>query len=149
VVVVGITSPGATVQVNDQIVEIEQDGRFQAEASLIPGRNVIRVLATDSLGNQKATELNVTSLALPPQPFTLLVTEPTDQSRVFDSSVRLVGRTNPDAEIQVNGVSLLVNPFLGFFSTEIALVPGPNVINVKAIARDGQEKIKVIAVIRR
>ena len=149
VVVVGLTSPGATVQVNDQIVEIEQDGRFQAEAPLVPGKNLIRVLATDSSGSQRATQLTVTSLALPPQPFTLLVTEPTDQSRVFDSSVRLVGRTNPEAEVQVNGVSLQVNPLLGIFSTEIALVPGPNVLNVKAIARDGREINKVIAVIRR
>ena len=147
--VVGLTSPGATVKVNDQIVEIEQDGRFQAEASLVPGRNLIRVLATDSIGNQKATQLTVTSLALPPQPFTLFVTEPADQSIVSDSSIRLIGRTSPEAEVRVNGVAIPVNPLLGIFSTEIALEFGPNVINVKATDLDGREINKVIAVIRR
>ena len=149
VVVVGLTSPGATVTINDSIVKILEDGGFQAEAFLEPGRNLIRVKATDSQGNQEETELTVISLALPPQPFALLVTEPTDQSRVFDSSVRLVGRTNPESEVRVNGVSIPVNPLLGIFSTEIALVPGPNVINVKATARDGREINRVIAVIRR
>jgi len=141
VVVVGLTSPGATVTINDRIVKILEDGGFQAEAFLEPGRNMIRVKATDSQGNQKETELTVISLALPPQPFTLLVTEPTDQSRVFDSSVRLVGRTNPESEIQVNGVSIPVDPLLGIFSSEIALVPGPNVINVKATAGEDRHPI--------
>ena len=149
VVVVGLTSPGAIVTINDRIVKILEDGGIQAEAFLEPGTNLIRVEATDSQGNQEQTELIVTSLALPPQPFTLLVTEPADQSRVFESSVRLVGRTNPESELQVNGVGIPVDPLLGIFSTEIALVPGPNVINVKATARDGREINKVIAVIRR
>ena len=149
VVVVGLTSPGAVVTINDRIVKILEDGGFQAEAFLDPGINLIRVKATDSRGNQEETELTVTSLALPPQPFTLLVTEPADQSRVFESSVRLMGRTNPESEVQINGVGIPVDPLLGIFSTQIALVPGPNVINVKATARDGREINKVIAILRR
>ena len=100
------------------------------------------------LGNERTTELNVTSLALPPQPFTLFVTEPTDQSITTNSSVRLIGRTNPETEIRVNGVGIPVNPLLGIFSTEIALELGPNVIIVKAFARDGRELNKVIIINR-
>lgn len=126
--------------------DVGNDGKFQAEVALAPGINTIKIVATDSIGNRESRELAVTSLALPPQPFLLLVTEPEDQSIVSEESVRLSGRTGPEAIASVNGVSLSVD-VLGFFSTTVTLEPGPNIIDVVATDTDGRVLSTVIAVI--
>ena len=149
VVVVGLTDADSTVTLNGRIVTVDRDGRFQAEAFLSPGPNIIRVVAISRNGNQASSELTVTSLALPPQPFVLLVAEPADQSVTQDRSVRLAGRTTPNAEVTVNGVQISVDPLLGIFETKVALLTGPNIIRVVASVPEEGELTKVIAVIRR
>lgn len=148
VVVHGVTSPGALVRIGDIAVDVGSDGSFQAEVSLAPGINAIQIVATDSLDNRESIELAVTSLALLPQPFLLLVTEPEDQTIVSESVVRLSGRTGPEAIASVNGVSISVDE-LGFFSTTVTLEPGPNIIDVVATDTDGRVLSTVIAVIYR
>ena len=105
-------------------------------------------MATDSAGKQEITELNVTSLALPPLPFLLLVTEPEDQSIVSEGVIRVSGRTGPEAVTSVNGVSVSVNE-LGLFSTLVNLEPGPNIIDVVATNFDGEVLDAVLALIYR
>ena len=148
VVVHGDTSAGAQVVVEGFAASVDPAGRFQVEVTLVPGINTLRVVATDSMGNQEIRELNVTSLALPPLPFLLLVTEPEDQSIVSEASVRLSGRTGPEAITSVNGVSVSVDE-LGFFSTVITLEPGPNIIDVVATDFDGRVLSTVLALIYR
>ena len=148
VVVHGVTTPGALVHIGGVAADVGNDGRFQAEVPLAPGINTIRIVATDSEGNRESRELAVTSLALPPQPFLLLVTEPEDQSIVSEELVRLSGRTGPDAIASVNGVSVSVDQ-LGFFSTTVTLEPGPNIIDVVATDTDGRVLSTVVAVIFR
>jgi len=148
VVVHGVTSPGALVHIGGVTAEVGNDGRFQAEVALRPGINIIWIVATDSMGNRESRDLAVTSLALPPQPFLLLVTEPEDQSIVSEQLVRLSGRTGPEAIASVNGVSVSVDE-LGFFSTTVTLEPGPNIIDVVATDTDGRVLSAVIAVIYR
>ena len=137
VVVHGIATPGALVHIGGVPADVGSDGRFQAEVKLAPGINTIRVVATDSMDNRETNDLNVTSLALPPQPFLLLVTEPEDQSIVSQKVIRLSGRTGPEAISSVNGVSVSVDE-LGFFSTTVTLEPGPNIIDVVATDTDGR-----------
>ena len=148
VVVHGITTPGASVIIEDLTAVVGEDGRFQEEITLTPGINVIQVVATDSRGNRESKALRVTSLALPPQPFLLFVTEPEDQSILSERSIRLSGRTGPEAITSVNGVSVPVDE-LGFFSTILTLEPGPNIIDVVATNNDGRVLSTVIAVIYR
>ena len=148
VVVHGVTSPGALVHIGGVTTDVSSDGRFQAKVTLSPGNNTIRVVATDASGNQESKELSVTSLALPPLPFLLLITEPQDQSIVSEVVVSLSGRTGPEAIASVNGVSLSVDE-LGFFFTMVSLEPGPNIIDVVATNNDGKILSTVIAVIYR
>lgn len=148
VVVFGQASPGALVDIGGVAAEVTPDGRFQAEVTLAPGINILTIVASDGVGNKKTTQLNITSLALPPQPFLLLVTEPKDQSIVSDSQILLAGRTGPEAITSVKGVSVEVD-VLGFFSTIVSLEPGPNIIDVVATDTDGSALSAVIAVIYR
>ena len=147
-VVHGVTTTGALVDIEGLAAAVGPDGRFQAEVTLSPGINTIRVIATDSSGNRESTELSVTSLALPPLPFLLLITEPEDQSIVSEAVVRLSGRTGPEAIASINGVSVSVDE-LGLFFTMVSLEPGPNIIDVVATNNDGTILSTVIAVIHR
>ena len=149
VVVVGLTDSDATVTVNGRIVDLDRDGRFQAQAFLTPGPNIIRVVSIGPTGNQASSELTVTSLALPPQPFVLIVTEPSNQSVTAENTTRLAGRTTPNAEVMVNGVQISVDPLLGIFETKVVLAPGPNVVRVSATVPGKRELSKEIAVIYR
>lgn len=90
----------------------------------------------------------VTSPALPPQPFLLLVTEPQDRSVVYEETIRLAGRTGLQAVASVNGEAAEVNE-QGIFSTKVKLEPGPNFIDVVATNNDGQVLSAVVSVIYR
>ena len=148
VVVHGITSPGATVRINDQIVAVEGEGTFKAEVPLLPGVNRIEVVATGALGNRESRAISVTLALLPPQPFFLLITEPENQSIVSEATIRVTGRTAPAVVVSVNGVGVGVDA-LGIFSTTVALEPGPNVIEVVATNPDGRVLSAVVALIFR
>ena len=148
VVVYGFASVGAQVSINGKAIEMDGNGRFQAEVELSPGVNSIEVVA---LGMENAKEigiLTITSLVLPPQPFFLLITQPEDQSIVSQSAILLAGRTSPAAVVSVNGVSLPVDA-IGIFSTTVKLDIGPNIIDVVATDADGEVLSTVIAIIYR
>jgi len=59
VVVSGTSTPGAVVTVNDDILEVGADGKFQSTLTLVQGNNVIEIDASDDQGNEQTIELNV------------------------------------------------------------------------------------------
>lgn len=149
VVVHGVASTWATVTVNDQVVELDVDGRFQDVVDLASGLNQIEVLAEDpSNGNRLRETILVTSLVLPPQPFFLLVTQPEDQTIVSLNTILLAGRTVPGAVVSVNGVSVPVD-LVGIFATTVTLNAGPNIVDVLATGPGGEVLSTIIAVIYR
>ena len=152
VVVRGITQSGAAVTINDVPAILEGNGKqgtaFRGSVPLALGENEIMVVASDSLGNQSTRVLTVKSIAPPPLPFLLVITEPRDLSIVSTGIIRLSGRTGPEAVISVNGVSSPID-LVGNFSTLVALEPGPNIIDVVSTNSDGQVMSAVAAVIYR
>ncbi len=147
VVVFGLTSVGAQVAVNEVEATVAENGTFQAEIELGPGENAIEIVGRSN-DSEKTVTLTVTSLALPPLPLFLVVTEPANQSIVAGSPVPLSGRTSPNAVVSVNGVSVSVND-LGIFSTTVRLDVGPNIIDVVATDATGEQLSVVVAVIFR
>ncbi len=148
IVVHGVTQPGAKVTINDEPTEVDEEGRFQSEISLVPGENLIRVASTDTAGESVTRFVRLTSTALPPQPFFLLVTDPENQTIVRDNPVLVSGRTTPDAVLTVNGTQVPVDE-LGLFSTRVVLDEGPNVIEVVATGASRQVLSAILAVIYR
>ncbi len=152
VIVRGITESGVAVTINDVPAILEQNGEqgaaFRGSATLVPGDNEITVVASDNLGNQSTRILTVRSIAPPPLPFLLVITEPRDQSIVSTGIIRLSGRTGPEAVVSVNGASSAID-LVGNFSTLVALEPGPNIIDVVSTNSDGQVMSAVTAVIYR
>ena len=52
VTVVGLTKPGALVELNGSPTVADGNGRFVKEVSLIEGINIIEIIATDAKGDQ-------------------------------------------------------------------------------------------------
>jgi hypothetical protein len=148
VVVHGYTSSGATLLINDQVVTVSIDGRFQAEVALSLGSNLIIVVATDEAGRNEQQTISIDYLIAQSSPFLLLITQPKDQSIVSTSSIILSGRTATDAIVSINGVTISVNE-TGLFTTSVALIPGPNTIDIVATSTDGKVMSTVIAIIYR
>ena len=145
VTVYGQTTPGARVFISGVETIVDAQGGFRAEAPLDPDENMVEVVATNVAGDRKQVARQVTSLALP---FLLLITEPEHQSVVSSPSVRLSGRTGPNAIVSINGASELVDQF-GYFSATVRLDEGPNVIDVVATNDDGETHSTVLVVIYR
>jgi len=59
VTVVGTTSPDSVVTVNDDIIVVGADGRFESTISLEQGPNVIEIVASDLEGNEATLELSI------------------------------------------------------------------------------------------
>jgi hypothetical protein len=62
VTAVGRTSPDAIVSINGVIVPVDADGSFSVQLSLVPGPNMIEVVASDFNGNRISEVLAVVSL---------------------------------------------------------------------------------------
>ena len=145
VAVYGQTLPGTRVFIGGEETGVDAQGGFRAEVSLAPDENNLAIVAQDETGRRRTVSRTVTSLALP---FLLLVTEPENESIVSVSTLRLAGRTGPNAIVSINGRSAPVDRF-GYFSGAVALDEGPNVIDVVATNDDGRTLSTVLAVIYR
>ncbi len=71
------------------------------------------------------------------QPPPLIVDQPTNQRVVTDSRVDIFGRTDPDATVTINGISVLVRGDGKFFD-QVGLDSGVNNIVITATSRFGK-----------
>lgn len=71
------------------------------------------------------------------QPPDLVIESPKEQTVTSERRIDFLGRTDPDATVTVNGVSVLVRSDGQFFD-QIQLVPGVNKITVHATSRYGK-----------
>ncbi len=90
--------PGTTLSVNGQPVPLNDNGRFQYELFLEEGDNLIRIDATDDVGNVTTHERLVHLKTKPP----LLALDLEEGAR-GDATLQLTGRTNPGTTVMVNG----------------------------------------------
>jgi len=58
--VTGVSSPGAVVTVNDDILIAGPDGKFETTVSLEEGPNLIEIVASNDSGSETSLELTVT-----------------------------------------------------------------------------------------
>jgi len=71
------------------------------------------------------------------QPPMLNIASPVNQQVVTDNRIDVLGTTNPDATVTVNGISVLVRDDGKFFD-QIQLDPGVNKVVIVAISRYGK-----------
>lgn len=117
-------------------VPVRADGSFAAFVTLVSGVNDIDVVATDRAGNEAVASVVVTRDTSAP---TLALAAPVP-SRVSTSTVTIAGTVETGAQVTVNGRSVTVTA--GAFSTDVALSPGLNQIEVSA--SDGAGNVNTI-----
>ena len=79
------------------------------------------------------------------QPPTLVVDEPKSEAVVTSKRIDVLGKTDPDATITINGINVLVRSDGKFFD-QISLEPGVNKVSVVAISRLGKITIQTIEI---
>ena len=143
--VVGTTRADAVVAVNGTPVEVNEDGMFVHPVSLAEGPNLVEITASDLLGNQRTISLVVHRVSTTGIP--LYVFWPVNDGMVNSTSVPVIGATNVDAVVTVNGVPVEVD-VLGIFSISVTLEEGPNVIEVTASDLLGNVQSQTVVVFR-
>lgn len=134
----GHAPPDTALTVNDQAVVLNADGSFQYELLLEEGDNLIRVVATDDVGNITTQERVVHLKTKPP-----LLTMNAEEGAIFGSSLlQLTGRTDVGATVMVNGQVVPVSA-LGDFQVSLNLFQGENIIQVEA--RDQAGNVTTVA----
>jgi flagellar hook assembly protein FlgD len=127
--VTGHVPPGITLTINDQPVALNPEGDFQYEWLLEEGDNLIRIVATDDVGNVTTHERLVHLKTKPP----LLVLNMEEGATFGDSLLQLTGRSDAGTTVTVNGQVVPVSA-LGDFQATLNLFQGDNLI--QAVARD-------------
>jgi len=143
--VVGTTRVDAVVTVDGTLVEVNEDGMFVHSVGLSEGPNLVEVTASDLLGNQHTISMMVYQVS--PVGIPLYVFWPANDATVNSASVPVIGTTNVDAVVTVNGVLVEVD-VLGIFSISVTLEEGPNVIEVTASDLLGNVRSQTVVVFR-
>ena len=123
----GRVEPGVILKVNDNEVLIGADGSFTADVMLQEGENVLRLEATDEVGNV-STEERIVHLKTNPPVISINI----DNYQVVDKpSLHLWGQTEVGTALTINGQPVALDN-RGRFQTLVNLVEGENVIKVNA-----------------
>jgi cytoskeletal protein RodZ len=101
---------------------------------LTPGRFVALIVVGLSALFLLYLVFQYRALQLPP---TLTIDSPANHAVVADTRLEILGKTDPDATVTVNGVSVLVRGDGKFFD-QVALNPGVNTFTITATSRLGK-----------
>jgi Glucodextranase, domain B len=118
-------------------------GSFAFSVSLKPGLNVVHLSAVDAAGNRSTLDLHYTLSS----GVTLTVVDPLDGATVQSDLVSVSGSIDPSsgAGVTVNGEPALV---IGnrWIADNVALVAGPNALQVIATTKDGAIASRTVTV---
>ena len=127
VTVAGTVPTGTLLKVNGQEATVTEEGQFQREIILQEGDNIVRVEATDDVGNVASQEIILHRKTTPPS-LELNVTE----GEIFQQTeVQIIGKTDAGATVLVGGQAVIVSP-LGEFQTTVNLTEGENLLEILA-----------------
>lgn len=143
VTVSGATDVGGSVSVNGAAVLVDATGAFSTQMMLTGDSEAIVVRSTDAAGNAAEKTLHVAFDSTAP---TLAVTTPKMFDKVYKLPLAVSGRTEPGAEVTVNGAVAPVQPD-GAFETSVGnLADGTNIVSVKATDAAGNVTTRAISV---
>ncbi|MFQ5611206.1 MAG: FlgD immunoglobulin-like domain containing protein [Anaerolineae bacterium] len=132
ITIAGAVPPGTTLAIDDQPVNVGPDGAFEHDLILQEGDNIIKIEATDDVGNVTTQERIVHVKTTPPS-LSLNV----DEGTVFrQSNIQLTGHTDPATTVLINNQPVAVSA-LGEFQTTLSLLAGENTVTVEARDRAG------------
>ncbi|MBC7194142.1 MAG: hypothetical protein H5U37_00550 [Caldisericia bacterium] len=133
----GTTDKGATVYVNDEEIDVDEDGNFETVVILIEGLNTITVRAEKGTLT-RTKRISVTLDTTPPK---LQVTIP---DNVLERVFEVKGTTEVGATLTINDEPVLVNPD-GSFSYILTIPVGENELSVTVKAQDKAGNTNVVS----
>ncbi|NJN97856.1 MAG: hypothetical protein HC875_29145 [Anaerolineales bacterium] len=125
--VAGAVPAGASLKVNGQEATVAEDGQFEREVILQEGDNVLRIEATDDVGNVTSQEIIIHRKTSAPS----LSVNVEDSTAFQQAEVQIIGKTDPGATVLVGGQGVTVSS-LGEFQTTVNLLKGDNLLEVTA-----------------
>jgi len=139
----GKTEPSAVLEIQDKEVSVDENGNFETELELKEGENIIKVKATDDVGNSGSQELKIFLDTTPPN--VMLATENYTLSK--EPNIYIMGQVDDkDATVTINGdkVDLAAN---GSFAVLVFLKKGENLFEIKATDKIDNEKVIKLVVV--
>lgn len=127
ITVTGVVPAGTSLKVNSQEAIVAEDGSFEREIILQEGDNILRIEATDDVGNVATQELILHRKTTPPA----LELNVEDKATFQQAEVQIIGKTEPGAIVTVGGQVIAVSS-LGEFQTTVNLQEGQNLLEVVA-----------------
>ncbi len=127
ITVAGVIPTGADLKVNGQEATVTEDGQFQREIILQEGDNIVRIEATDDVGNVASQEIIIHRKTTPPA----LELNVNEGESFQQSDVQIIGKTEAGATVLIGGQAVTVSP-LGEFQTTVKLVQGENLLKIQA-----------------
>jgi len=122
--VTGFVPADAQVAVNGRDAQVGPDGYFTADVVLQEGDNIIRIVATDPVGNA-ATEERIVHVRSHGPAITLLNLP--DGLTVAEPTLRVIGKVDPGSSIAINGNNAPTDS-QGNFTFTTVLQTGQNVV---------------------
>ncbi len=130
VILKGKTEPGATVTINGLPIPVKQDGTFETVLSG-DGEKTFDISAVDVAGNRSDKKITFTFSSHNTTPPKLTIISPQDGTVVYQPKIVITGKTDPDANISMNGNSVNVSED-GTFTATATLSEGDNVVKIIA-----------------
>lgn len=127
ITVSGTVPAGASLKVNGQDATVAADGQFQREVILQEGDNILRIEATDDVGNVTSQEIIIHRKSSTPS----LSVNVDDGATFQQEEVQIIGKTDAGAAVLVGGKTVAVSS-LGEFQTTVNLLNGDNLLDVVA-----------------
>jgi hypothetical protein len=125
--VAGAVPAGASLKVNGQEAAVGADGQFEREVILQEGDNILRIEATDDVGNVTSQEIIIHRKSAAPS----LTVNVEDGASFQQAEVQIIGKTDAGATVLVGGQGVAVSS-LGEFQTTVNLLTGDNLLEVVA-----------------
>ncbi len=133
----GRVSPGTTLLVNGEPVAVDDAGRFNVDVLLEEGDNIVRLEATDEVGNTSVVERYVRVKTQPPA---ITLSSVPEGLEVHEPSLLVVGQTEPGATVLLNDQQLTVDA-QGNFQGVVNLLEGTNLVRVEVTDRAGNSTV--------
>ncbi len=130
--ITGSVERASSLLVNDQSVEVTEDGSFSTDVSLVEGENMIMLRATDATGNTATKEVSIIYDTTPPE-ISATIQGPSltnDPLLVVRGTVNLLNELGP-VTMTINGEPVDVHHD-GTFSSAVTLNDGTQTIEIRA-----------------
>jgi hypothetical protein len=139
----GETEPGATIRINENVVAVDPNGRFEVKVMLTEGENNISIVATDAAGNEVHAFRIVNLDSVPP---TITIITPPNGMVTNVGELDIRGMANGATSVKLNGIAIKL---LGeTFVTTQKLGPGVNTLLFEAWDNAGNYASLQISVIQ-